>query len=118
MCYYRETANGLFSSITAFGNPAIFWTGILGVSILACNSLHKRRLESGFILFAFLGLYLPYIFIGRLMFIYHFYYAVPFLILAVTYLFKSLFKSKILFYSYLLVVIGLFLAFLSSIKWN
>ncbi len=35
MCYYRETANGLFSSITAFGNPAIFWTGILGVSILA-----------------------------------------------------------------------------------
>ncbi len=35
----------------------------------------------------------------------------PFLILAVTYLFKSLFKSKILFYSYLLVVIGLFLAF-------
>jgi len=111
MCYYRETANGLFSSITAFGNPAIFWTGILGVSILACNSLHKKRLESGFILFAFLGLYLPYIFIGRLMFIYHFYYAVPFLILAVTYLFKNLFKSKILFYSYLLVVIGLFLTF-------
>jgi len=26
------------------------------------NSLHKKRLESGFILFAFLGLYLPYIY--------------------------------------------------------
>jgi predicted membrane-bound dolichyl-phosphate-mannose-protein mannosyltransferase len=111
MCYYRESVNGLFSSITVFGNPAIFWTGILGVFILACNSLHYKRLESGFILFAFLGLYLPYIFIGRLMFIYHFYYAVPFLILAITYLFKNLFKSKTLFYGYLIVVIGLFLAF-------
>jgi len=111
MCYYREIKNGLFSSITAFGNPAIFWMGLLGVFILACNSLHYKRLESGFILFAFLGLYLPYIFIGRLMFIYHFYYAVPFLILAITYLFKNLFKSKTLFYGYLIVVIGLFLAF-------
>ena len=111
MCYYRDIKNGLFSSITAFGNPAIFWTGILGLFILACNSLHYKRLDSGFILFAFLGLYLPYIFIGRLMFIYHFYYAVPFLILAITYLFKNLFKSKILFYGYILVVIGLFLAF-------
>jgi len=111
MCYYREIKNGLFSSITAFGNPAIFWMGLLGIFILACNSLHYKKLESGFILFAFFGLYLPYIFIGRLMFIYHFYYAVPFLILAVTYLFKNLFKSKILFYGYLIVVIGLFLAF-------
>jgi len=111
MCYYREIKNGLFSSITAFGNPAIFWMGLFGVFILACNSLHYKKLESGFILFAFLGLYLPYIFIGRLMFIYHFYYAVPFLILAVTYLFKNLFKSKILFYGYILVIIGLFLAF-------
>jgi len=111
MCYYRDIKNGMFSSITAFGNPAIFWMGLLGIFILACDSLHYKKLESGFILFALLGLYLPYIFIGRLMFIYHFYYAVPFLILSITYLFKNYFKNSILLYGYIVITIALFLAF-------
>lgn len=115
MGYYKEVKYGLLSSINALGNPAIFWLGIVAVLYLLIVSVMKKTLEATFILLAFLGLYFPYIFVGRLMFIYHFYYAVPFLILAIVYMLKDLmehFSFVRKFYGgYLIIVSGLFLAF-------
>jgi dolichyl-phosphate-mannose--protein O-mannosyl transferase len=111
MCYYRNIVGGQFSSITAFGNPAIFWVGILAILYLIYSGLIKGKVEAIFILFAFLGLYLPYIFVGRLMFIYHFYYAVPFMIIGIIYLSKELIEKEMLMYLYLLIVIALFLMY-------
>ena len=115
MCYYREIADDRFSSITVFGNPAIFWLGIVAILYLAYLFVKRRTLESSFILIAFLSLWLPYIFVGRLMFIYHFYYAVPFLILAIVYMLKDLMKQfpkyHKYYFIYLAVVALLFLAF-------
>jgi len=115
MCYYRQIKEGLFSSITVFGNPAIFWGGIFSLVFLVYKIVKNATLTSAFILFAFIGLYAPYIFIGRLMFIYHFYYAVPFLILAVVYTLKSLYlykkKAYVYICAYLVTVALLFLAY-------
>jgi len=69
MCYTREIHGTLFRSVTAFGNPAIFWMGTVAIGYLFYVSVKKRTLEAMFILLAFLGLYLPYAFVGRLMFI-------------------------------------------------
>jgi dolichyl-phosphate-mannose--protein O-mannosyl transferase len=115
MGYYAGYNDNLKSSINAFGNPAIFWTGIVAILYLVFAMFKRKSLEAAFILLAFLGLYVPYIFVGRLMFIYHFYYAVPFLILAVVYMFKAMIlKVPTLRYTlwiYLVIVVGLFLAF-------
>ncbi|MCH9741025.1 MAG: glycosyltransferase family 39 protein [Epsilonproteobacteria bacterium] len=115
MCYHRNNHGLMHQSITILGNPAIFWTGIVAILYLVYVSIRKRVLESGFILLAFLGMYLPYMFISRPMFIYHFYYAVPFMILAVLYMWRDLieYSSKfyILFFLYLLIVAELFLQF-------
>ena len=115
MGYYKEMKHGLLSSINAFGNPAVFWLGIVAVFYLLLITFIRKSLEATFILLAFLGLYLPYIFVGRLMFIYHFYYAVPFLILAIVYMLKDAMERFSFirhFYGiYLLIVSGLFLAF-------
>ena len=115
MGYYKQVKDGLLSSINAFGNPAIFWTGIAALLYVFYVAIVRKTLEATFILLAFLGLYVPYVFVGRLMFIYHFYYAVPFLILAIVYMFKDImerFNSVAKFYGvYLLLVSGLFLSF-------
>jgi len=115
MGYYKHYEGKLLSTINAFGNPAIFWMGIVAVFYLIFVMFKKATLEAVLILSAFAGLYLPYIFVGRLMFIYHFYYAVPFLMLAIVYMFRDLISwSRYgygVFLSYLLVVAGLFLAF-------
>lgn len=115
MGYYRNIQEGLISSINAFGNPAIFWLGIIAIFYLIFTSIKYKKVETIFILFSFLGLYLPYIFVGRLMFIYHFYYAVPFMMLAIIYMFKDTIEKFIfmryVYIGYLLLVAGLFLAF-------
>jgi len=115
MGYYKEIKQGFLSSINALGNPAIFWVGIVAVFYLFVMSIVRKSFETTFILLAFLGLYLPYIFVGRLMFIYHFYYAVPFLILAIVTMLKDgmerfVFVRKT-YGIYLIIVVGLFLAF-------
>jgi dolichyl-phosphate-mannose--protein O-mannosyl transferase len=115
MCYYREQSSGMHSSVTAFGNPAIFWMGIPALFYLVYKMFKKTRLEASFILLAFLGLYLPYAFVGRQMFIYHFYYAVPFMMLAITYMLKDAMKYfpeyRKYYFLYLAAVAGLFLVF-------
>jgi dolichyl-phosphate-mannose--protein O-mannosyl transferase len=115
MNYYREVKEGMFTSITCFGNPAIFWTGIVAILYLSYVAIRKRVLEAVFILFAFLALYLPYIFVSRLMFIYHFYYAVPFLILAIIYMLRDIMAWRKgfekIYWIYLALVAFLFLMF-------
>ena len=115
MCYYREIKETQFSSITVFGNPALFWVGTVSILYLIYVVICKRTLEAVFILFAFLGLYLPYMFVSRVMFIYHFYYALPFMILALLYLWRDLieYSSKFIkpFFIFLIIVAGLFLLF-------
>ena len=115
MGYYKTLNSGTLSSINAFGNPAIFWIGILALVYVCYMSVKRKTLESAFILLAFLGLYLPYIFVGRLMFIYHFYYAVPFLILSIVFVLKELSENSItmtkVYLGYLVLVSGLFLMF-------
>ena len=115
MCYYREIVGDRSSSITVFGNPAIFWLGIVAVLYLVYVFVKRRTLEGSFILIAFLSLYLPYIFVHRSMFIYHFYYAVPFLILAIIYMLRDMMNSfpkyRKFYFLYLAVVALLFLAF-------
>jgi len=115
MCYNREQSSGMHSSITAFGNPAVFWMGIPALFYLAYSMFKKRTIEASFILLAFLGLYLPYALVGRQMFIYHFYYAVPFMILAIVYMLKDAMKYfpeyRKFYFLYLAVIAILFLAF-------
>ncbi len=115
MCAYRHIEGTTFSSITMFGNPAIFWLGLLAIFYLIYVFIKRRTLEGALLLFAFLALYLPYAFVGRLMFMYHYYYAVPFLILAIIYGIRDFLdsypKQSILLWIYLAVVAGLFLAF-------
>ncbi len=113
MCYYREVKDGIFSSMTVFGNPALFWMGLLSILYLFFVIIRRRTLEATFILLAFLGLYLPYIFVGRLMFIYHYYYAVPFMFLATVYLWRDLISYSPKFVKlFLLFLIGVMILFL------
>jgi len=115
MCYTREIHGTLFQSVTAFGNPAIFWMGTASLFYMMYVVIKRNTLEASFILFSFLGLYLPYIFVGRLMFIYHFYYAVPFMMLALVYMLKDGMayfpKYRQYYFVYLAIVSLLFLAY-------
>lgn len=87
--YYWNQAQGANEAkIYLFGNPIIFWGSFLGVVILILDCIFffqeiKRRFKTiMFILVGFILNYLPFIFITRPMFLYHYLAALIFAILA------------------------------------
>jgi len=115
MGYLREEYNIYTSSINAFGNPAIWWVAIVGVFYTLFSFIKKQSNQALIILAGFISLFMPYALIGRVMFIYHFYYAVPFLMLALGYMVYDLIKQKFNFIYlvliYMLVIVILFIMF-------
>lgn len=76
MWYYFESSGGWMKGIFAVGNPLVWW----GVVPAVLTALPGARAcpARGFVVAGFALSYLPYAFIGRLLFVYHFTPALPF----------------------------------------
>jgi dolichyl-phosphate-mannose--protein O-mannosyl transferase len=82
------------STIVLLGNPAVWWVGF--ASILLCVGFAVKRKDFACIFMAVLFFFqwLPYVFISRVTFIYHFYVSVPFLCLATAYFISKYWRNK------------------------
>lgn len=99
MWYYTSTqesglASGIRSTIVAIGNPSIWWVGSIASIFVLLKAIWKRKKEDIFIVILMLTMWIPYAFIGRIMFLYHFFPVLPFMILAIVSFIKSLEKKK------------------------
>lgn len=101
--------------ISAFGNPAVWWTGIVAFFYLVQRAVRKHDKKAVFLIIAYLSQYLPWVFIGRTTFIYHYFTSVPFVTLMVAYCLYLLVKEakvpKLAIYGYVAIAIILFLMF-------
>jgi predicted membrane-bound dolichyl-phosphate-mannose-protein mannosyltransferase len=81
---------GTASTIVSFGNPAIWWLAAPALATTAYLAIKERQAKLGVLLLAFSFQYLPWIGVNRLVFIYHFFSAVPFVILCIVAVIKHL----------------------------
>ena len=89
--YYLDYFDdGTRSSICAFVNPALCWGGLLSLFVLIYTAIFRRDRKAAFILISYLAQLLPWIFIKRLTFEYHYFPASVFLVLALCYVFSLL----------------------------
>jgi predicted membrane-bound dolichyl-phosphate-mannose-protein mannosyltransferase len=117
--YYQGTHGldpGMVSSIVAMGNPAVWWPGIVAVAAGLWLAVRRREASIAFVLVGLLSQIVPWAFAPRkLVFIYHFFPSVPFVILAIVYAAKVLVDrypaARWLVGAYCVVVLGLFLLF-------
>lgn len=86
--YVAYPSEGLKSTIVAIGNPVIWWTGIVAVIYVFVQSIKERKCEYIFLIVLVLSLWLPYAFIGRVMFLYHYFPVIPFLMLSIVAMLK------------------------------
>ena len=116
-CYMgQELPVGKISSIITMGNPAVWWVGSLATIVAAVIALCKKEKGMYVILIGAASLYLPWTVASRkLLFIYHFFATVPFIVLCATYCFmvlrKKFPKFKYIIYIYLAAVLILFVMF-------
>ena len=111
MWYYSADFKGagMASSILAFGNPAVWWTGLAGILFVLGYSVYRNALPAlrvipgrdddidramPVMVVGFLSAYLPWVLISRLTFIYHYFASVPFIILATAQGFKVMMRER------------------------
>ncbi|MGL4987088.1 MAG: phospholipid carrier-dependent glycosyltransferase, partial [Treponemataceae bacterium] len=84
--YYTSKLSATHSEgISSFGNPFIWWLGIPAFFYMIFLVFKKKDSLALFFLIAFICQYIPWIFIKRITFIYHFFPTVPFLIFMIVY---------------------------------
>ena len=87
--YYLEYFNdGTHSSFGAFLNPALCWGGLLSLFVLIYTAIFRRDRCAGFILLGYLAQLIPWMFVTRITFEYHYFPCSVFLVLSLGYCFN------------------------------
>ena len=81
---------GNIGCISIFGNPLLWWSGIAAFIYSVVIGIKKRDKKILFLVIALAAQYLPWMFITRAVFIYHFFASTPFLVIFIIYALKDL----------------------------
>jgi len=101
---YGERAGYIY----ALGNPLIFWAGIIAVSYLLGKFIEERKKEYGLVLLGYFIFWLPWILTPRVLFLYHYLPAIPFMAIALGISLAKIFKTKFFFLA--LLIVGILVA--------
>ena len=111
---------GMTSTIVSFGNPAVWWVGIPAVVAAATAALLRHDRNIAVVFAALASLYLPWVMVGRIVFIYHFFPILPFMMLAIVYTMKCVAeeypRARYFNYGYLAVVALMFVVFYPALS--
>lgn len=83
--YSGQISETVKEGISAFGNPLVWWCGIPAFFHLGYLALKKKDMTAGFLTVSYLAQYVPWFFVTRITFIYHYFPSVPFAALMIGY---------------------------------
>lgn len=93
--YYLEYFdNGRKSTIGAFLNPVLCWGGLYSLFIILYTMIVRRDSKAVFIFTAYAAQIVPWIFVKRITFEYHYFAASVFLVFAMTYVYNIIRLSR------------------------
>ena len=93
--YYLEyLSQGKRISIACFANPLICWGGLLSLIVLGYHGLFRRNSTALFLLVGYASGLVPWMFITRLTFEYHYFASSAFLVPALCYVFVLLEQNR------------------------
>lgn len=118
--YYSGAVGNLREGISAFGNPLVWWVGIPAAIFILYLSVFRKDKKAAFLLIGYLSQYAPWILIKRVVFIYHYFTSVPFVVMMIAYALYYLANVKqgiwrkqiqVWIWFYVAMAIGLFILF-------
>ena len=96
--YYRDldyaATEGIKSLFASFNNPLVSWAGLLAVFAMAIEAIRKKSGKALFILIAILSQFVPWLPIGRILFAYHYFPTILFLVFAIAYLMDRMLERR------------------------
>lgn len=91
---YNLQSSEQISTIASFGNPAVWWVGIPAMIFMVIELFRKKSRVAFFTIIGFLSVYLPWVLVSRIAFIYHYFTAVPFVIIAIVFSLRFLLEQS------------------------
>ncbi len=89
--YYQDLGGGQISTISCFGNPAVWWVGLVAFFGCLFTALKKRDGKAWFLVLAVLSQIVPWMPIARVLFIYHYFASTPFLMIMTAYMLQQVY---------------------------
>lgn len=114
--YYSHKVNDVISEgISSFGNPLVWWAGIPAFFYMLYLAVRYTDKKAMFLGLGYLAQFLPWVFVTRTTYIYHYFPSVPFVILMITYALKkfagSSKKRRYAVFGYVALAVVLFIMF-------
>jgi dolichyl-phosphate-mannose--protein O-mannosyl transferase len=94
--YYLDSTTvgeGMKSAFAAFGNPLVVWGGLLAECSLVWAAVRRHSGRAAFLLVGWLAQLVPWIFISRTTFEYHYFPSILFLVLALVFVMNELWEK-------------------------
>jgi len=92
--YYQSLGGGLAAGILNLGNPIIWWASLPALVYCGYDAITNRRWQPALIVFGFLAEWLPFSQITRILFLYHMFGGLIFMILALAYTLARLQETR------------------------
>ncbi|HIT01736.1 MAG TPA: glycosyltransferase family 39 protein [Candidatus Enterenecus merdae] len=96
--YYRDLdyagTLGVKSLFASFNNPLVSWGGLLAFFGVLIQTIRRKSGRGLFLLIAILSQFVPWLFIGRILFAYHYFPTVLFLVFAIAYLMNDMLTRR------------------------
>lgn len=89
--YYTDGVKSLFAS---FNNPLVSWAGLASFFAVLIQTVRRKCGKGLFILIAILSQFVPWLPIGRILFAYHYFPTVLFLVFAICYLMNDMLDRR------------------------
>ncbi len=96
--YYRDldlaASQGIKSLFASFNNPLVSWAGLLSFFAVLIQTVRRKSGKGLFILIAILSQFIPWLPIGRILFAYHYFPTILFLVFAIAFLMNDMLTRK------------------------
>ena len=113
--FWVEYKEGFVSNIYALGNPVIFWSGLVFLPLFFYYALVGKKYYLFLVLACYFVFWVPWAFSPRVMFMYHYLPAVPFLVMilawGIDYLLKNFKQSRLAVIMFMMVCLLSFFFF-------
>lgn len=90
--YYREVHDGLKSAFASFGNPIVWWGGLLAIIAMIFRVIKFKDSKALFILIGYMAQLVPWLIITRVVFIYHYFPCVLFMSIALAHVLDTIWE--------------------------
>jgi predicted membrane-bound dolichyl-phosphate-mannose-protein mannosyltransferase len=95
MFYFADIQDESRALVGALTNPLITIGGLVAMGFVLYDAITKRAKDALFIIVGYLSQLVPWFFIARATFVYHYFPSVIFLILAICYIFNNMLKHDV-----------------------